>query len=101
VRVDGAQVERALANLIGNALKFSPPDSPVFVRVEHGSTELRFHVVDQGPGVRAEDRDAMFRPFHSGGLGLAIARGFAEVNGGAVWAQDDPTGGHFVLALPK
>jgi two-component system, OmpR family, sensor histidine kinase KdpD len=101
VRVDGAQVERALANLIGNALKFSPPGSPVFVRVEHGSTELRFHVVDQGPGVRAEDRDAMFRPFHSGGLGLAIARGFAEVNGGAVWAQDDPTGGHFVLALPK
>jgi two-component system, OmpR family, sensor histidine kinase KdpD len=100
VRVDGPQVERALANLIGNALKFSPPGSPVTVRVEPGTTELRIHVVDQGPGVRAEDRDALFRPFHSGGLGLAIARGFAELNGGAVWAQDDPTGGHFVLALP-
>jgi len=100
VRVDGAQVERALANLIGNALKFSPPDSPVFVRVEHGSTELRFHVLDHGPGIRDADRESLFRPFHSGGLGLAIARGFAEVNGGAVWAQEDPTGGHFVLALP-
>ena len=100
VRVDGAQVERALANLIGNALKFSPPGSPVLVRVEHGATELRFHVVDHGPGTRAADRESIFRPFHSGGLGLAIARGFAEVNGGAVWAQDDPTGGHFVLALP-
>ena len=100
VRVDGPQVERALANLIGNALKFSPPGSPVTVRVEPGATELRIHVVDQGPGVRAEDRDGLFRPFHSGGLGLAIARGFAELNGGAVWAQDDPTGGHFVLALP-
>jgi len=99
VRVDGAQVERALANLIGNALKFSPPGSPVLVRVEHGATELRFHVVDHGPGTRAADRESIFRPFHSGGLGLAIARGFAEVNGGAVWAQDDPTGGHFVLAL--
>jgi len=100
VRVDGAQVERALANLIGNALKFSPPDSPVFVRVEHGSTELRFHVLDHGPGIRDADRESLFRPFHGGGLGLAIARGFAEVNGGAVWAQDDPAGGHFVLALP-
>jgi two-component system sensor histidine kinase KdpD len=100
VRVDGAQVERALANLIGNALKFSPPDSPVFVHVEHGSTELRFHVLDHGPGIRDADRESLFRPFHSGGLGLAIARGFAEVNGGAVWAQEDPTGGHFVLALP-
>jgi two-component system sensor histidine kinase KdpD len=102
VRVDGAQVERALSNLIDNALKFSPPDSPVVVRVEHGATELRIHVVDHGPGVHGADRARLFEPFRGEGtgLGLAIARGFAEVNGGAVWAQDDPTGGHFVLALP-
>ena len=102
VRVDGPQVERALSNLIDNALKFSPPDSPVVVRVEHGATELRIHVVDHGPGVRGADRARLFEPFRGEGtgLGLAIARGFAEVNGGAVWAQDDPTGGHFVLALP-
>jgi two-component system sensor histidine kinase KdpD len=107
VRVDGPQVERALANLIDNALKFSPPGSPVFVRVEHGATELRIHVIDRGPGLRDGDRAHLFAPFRRGdtrtrgaGLGLAIARGFAEVNGGAVWAQDDPTGGHFVLALP-
>jgi two-component system sensor histidine kinase KdpD len=102
VRVDGPQVERALSNLIDNALKFSPPDSPVLVRVEHGATELRIHVVDHGPGVQAADRARLFEPFRGEGtgLGLAIARGFAEVNGGAVWTQDDPTGGHFVLALP-
>jgi two-component system, OmpR family, sensor histidine kinase KdpD len=102
VRVDGPQVERALANLIDNALKFSPPESFVLVRVEHGATELRIHVIDHGPGVRDAERDRVFEPFHGDGtgLGLAIARGFAEVNGGAVWAQDDPTGGHFVLALP-
>jgi two-component system sensor histidine kinase KdpD len=102
VCVDGAQVERALSNLIDNALKFSPADLPVVVRVEHGARELRIHVVDHGPGVHGADRARLFEPFRGEGtgLGLAIARGFAEVNGGAVWAQDDPTGGHFVLALP-
>jgi two-component system sensor histidine kinase KdpD len=102
VRVDGPQVERALANLIDNALKYSPPEAPVVVRVEHGATELRIHVVDHGPGIRGADRARLFEPFtgEGTGLGLAIARGFAELNGGAVWAQDDPTGGHFVLALP-
>jgi two-component system sensor histidine kinase KdpD len=102
VRVDGPQVERALSNLIDNALKFSPPETPVTVRVEHGATELRIHVVDHGPGVDAAARGRLFEPFtgEGTGLGLAIARGFAELNGGAVWAQEDPTGGHFVLALP-
>jgi two-component system sensor histidine kinase KdpD len=104
VRVDAAQIERVLANLVENALKFSPPGTPVVVRAEHGATELRIHVVDRGPGVSAADRDAIFQPFRRGGgvgsgLGLAIARGFAEANGGRLWTQEDPTGGHFVLAL--
>ena len=104
VRVDAAQIERVLANLIENALKFSPPGSPVVVRAEHGATELRVHVVDRGPGVSAGERDAIFQPFRRGGgvgsgLGLAIARGFAEANGGRLWTQEDPAGGHFVLAL--
>jgi len=106
VRVDGPQVERVLANLIDNALKFSPANSTVTVRVEHGATELRIHVVDRGPGIADADRATLFAPFERGegtqrgaGLGLAIARGFTEANGGALWAQDDPTGGHFVLAL--
>jgi two-component system sensor histidine kinase KdpD len=104
VRVDAGQIERVIANLIENALRFSPPGSPVVVRAEHGATELRIHVVDRGPGVAAAERNAIFEPFHRGhpggsGLGLAIARGFAEANGGRVWAQEDPVGGHFVLAL--
>jgi two-component system sensor histidine kinase KdpD len=102
VRVDAAQIERVLANLIENALKFSPSSAPVVVRAEHGSTELRIHVLDRGPGIAAKDRHLVFEPFrgHGSGLGLAIARGFAEANGGRLWTQDDPTGGHFVLALP-
>ncbi|HJQ74712.1 MAG TPA: ATP-binding protein, partial [Gaiellaceae bacterium] len=111
VRVDAAQIERVLANLIDNALKFSPPGTPVVVRAEHGATELRVHVVDRGPGLTSAERDAVFQPFRRGadsvgstrgaGLGLAIARGFAEANGAQLWAQDDPAGGHFVLALAR
>jgi two-component system sensor histidine kinase KdpD len=107
VEVDAAQVERVLANLIDNALHYSPPGSGVLVRAEPGATELRLHVVDRGPGLPAEERDALFQPFRRGsagplgsGLGLSIARGFAEANGGRVWAQDDPAGGHLVLSLP-
>jgi len=96
-----------LANLIDNALHYSPPDSGVVVRAESGATELRIHVVDRGPGLPAEEREALFQPFRRGsagqlgsGLGLSIARGFAEANGGRLWAQDDPAGGHLVLSLP-
>jgi two-component system, OmpR family, sensor histidine kinase KdpD len=107
VEVDAAQVERVLANLIDNALHYSPSESTVVVRAEPGATELRLHVVDRGPGLPDEERDALFQPFRRGdavkrgsGLGLSIARGFAEANGGRVWAQDDPAGGHLVLSLP-
>ena len=104
MRVDAGQIERVLANLIENALRFSPAGSPVVVRAEHGATELRIHVVDRGPGIAAADRASIFQPFNHGagggsGLGLAIARGFTEANGGRLWTQDDPIGGHFVLAL--
>jgi two-component system sensor histidine kinase KdpD len=106
VEVDAAQIERVLANLLDNALKYSPPASFVRLRAEPGATELRIHVVDSGAGLPDEQRDALFQPFrrgaagHGSGLGLAIARGFAEANGGRLWAQDDPGGGHLVLSLP-
>jgi K+-sensing histidine kinase KdpD len=108
VRVDAVQIERVLVNLLDNALKFSPPGSPVNVRAEEGGGALLLHVVDQGPGVVAGEREAVFEPFRRGdgvaprgaGLGLAIARGFSEANGARVWAEEDPWGGHFVLALP-
>jgi len=107
VLVDPVQLERVLVNLLENALKFSPAGSAVRVRAETDAAELRLHVLDEGAGVGPLERETVFEPFRRGttsaagvGLGLAIARGFAEVNGARVWAEDDPRGGHFVLALP-
>jgi two-component system sensor histidine kinase KdpD len=106
VEVDAAQVERVLANLLENALRYSPAGSQVLLRTEPGATELRIHVIDLGAGLPDKQREALFQPFrrgqagHGSGLGLAIARGFAEANGGRLWAQDDPGGGHLVLSLP-
>lgn len=106
VEVDAAQIERVLANLLENALRYSPPASQVLLRAEPGATELRIHVLDRGAGLPEEQREALFQPFrrgmpgHGSGLGLAIARGFAEANAGRLWAQDDPGGGHLVLSLP-
>jgi two-component system sensor histidine kinase KdpD len=108
VRVDPVQIERVLVNLLENALKFSPAESTVRVRTETSGSELLVHVLDLGQGVSPGLREAVFEPFRRGdeaairgaGLGLAIARGFAEVNGARVWAEGDASGGHFVLALP-
>ena len=98
-----------LVNLLDNALKFSPPGEPVHVRVAATRREVLLRVVDQGPGVAEAELERIFEPFHAAratrargaGLGLAIARGFAEANGGRVWVESRPgQGATFALALP-
>jgi two-component system sensor histidine kinase KdpD len=109
VNVDGVQVQRVLANLIENALRFSPPDAHVVVRITATRKEAIVRVVDQGPGVPASELERVFEPFYrrtgdassGAGLGLAIARGFAAANDGRVWAESRPEqGATFALALP-
>jgi len=109
VNVDAGQIERVLANLIENALKYSPDSEPVHVQVTSTAAEVLVRVVDHGQGIRPGDRDRIFEPFQRGtndgvrgaGLGLAIARGFAEANGGRLWAESrEGQGAAFVLALP-
>ena len=109
VRADAGQIERVLANLIDNALKYSPPEEPVHVQVTETPAEVLVRVVDHGPGIAPADRERIFEPFQraadgavrGAGLGLAIARGFAEANGGRVWAESrEGQGSTFVLALP-
>jgi len=109
VRVDAGQFQRVLANLIENAVKFSPNTGVVHVRTTATRKEAIVRVVDQGPGIPEADLERVFEPFYRGpgderagaGLGLAIARGFAEANGGRVWAESRPgQGATFALALP-
>ncbi|MGE5272473.1 MAG: ATP-binding protein [Verrucomicrobiota bacterium] len=109
VEVDANQLQRALANLIENALKFSPVGAPVHVRITATRKEAIVRVVDQGPGLEPGELERVFDPFHrragdpraGAGLGLAIARGFVEANGGRVWAESRPgQGATFAIALP-
>ena len=110
VRVDQLQAERALANLVENALRYSPASEPVRVQVREAGAEVLVRVVDRGPGIPPGDAERIFEAFQRGsrtgdvrgaGLGLAIARGFAEANGGRVWVESHQgQGATFVLALP-
>ncbi len=109
VRVDGVQLERSLVNLLENALKFSPPPARVVVDAEWRGDEVAIRVVDQGPGLPSGEWESVFEPFRrrssasgsqGAGLGLAIARGFVEANGGRLWAEPATTGGAaFVVAI--
>jgi two-component system, OmpR family, sensor histidine kinase KdpD len=107
VKVDGAQLERVLVNLLENALKFS---RSVGVSVAAADGEAVVRVVDDGPGLAEDERELIFQPFARGssgngsagsGLGLAIARGFLEANGGRIWVESEPgSGSTFAFALP-
>jgi two-component system sensor histidine kinase KdpD len=110
VRADAVQLERAFANLLENAARYSH-GGPVSVRARAVGKRLMVRIVDRGEGIPAAEIARIFEPFyrpasdriaHTGsGLGLAIARGFVEANGGQVWAESLPgQGATFVVALP-
>lgn len=89
---------RALANLLDNAIKYSPEDSPVAVRQKGGAVE----VIDRGAGVTEEQRSLVFNRFYRGpeaqtkpgsGIGLAIVQHVAERHGGGVWFEPEVDGG--------
>ena len=105
VQVDAAQIERVLANVIENAIKFSPPGAQVELAAEHREREVVVRVSDSGPGIPPGDLERIFEPFSRGrsggsGLGLAIVRGFTEVNGGRVWVEPRTGGTTIALSLP-
>ena len=109
VRVDAAQLERALVNVLENALRFSSPADPVELVVSSTGDDVLVTIADRGPGLDPESLERIFEPFEHGraggegtGLGLAIARGFAEANGCRLWAQPRPgSGASFTLELPS
>jgi two-component system sensor histidine kinase KdpD len=111
IRADAAQLERAFANLLENAHRYSA-GLPVHVHARRTGPRVVVRVVDQGPGIKPADLERIFEPFYRGpqangqqwtgsGLGLAIARGFVEANGGQISAESLPgQGTSFVVALP-
>ncbi len=102
-----ADLERALLNLVENALRFSPPDAPVHIEAKKTNGEIHLSVSDQGPGVPEAHRQRIFERFfttdaeRSGtGLGLAIVRSVAECHGGRIDLNSNESGATFSLVLP-
>ncbi|MFF4901195.1 ATP-binding protein [Streptomyces sp. NPDC001068] len=110
VHVDKGLLERVVANVVENAVKYSPADTLVLVKASSMADRVEVRVVDRGPGVPDEAKERIFEPFQrygdaprgaGVGLGLAVARGFTEAMGGTLTAEDTPGGGlTMVLSLP-
>ncbi|MBB5705768.1 sensor histidine kinase [Sphingopyxis panaciterrulae] len=111
---DGHRLERAIDNIIDNAISFSPPGGLVCIAATRLGDEVHVRVDDDGPGIPAAQREAIFRRFHSerpdgeafgrhSGLGLAIARAIVEGHGGTIAARDrddHQPGASLLITLP-
>ncbi len=108
VRADRARVLRILSNLLGNALKFTPPGGTVTVCAVPAEGGVRFSVADTGTGIAPQHLPHLFDRYWQArrgekqglGLGLAIAKGIADAHGGRIWAESEPGKGatfHFTL----
>ena len=102
-------LERALDNLLRNALRFSPPDQPVVISMQRQGASVTLSVRDHGPGVASEHLQQLGKPFFRApgqsstghGLGLAIARRAAQRHGGELLLANHPEGGFVAtLSLP-
>jgi two-component system sensor histidine kinase KdpD len=111
-RADVGRVGQVLDNVLGNAIKFSPPGSSVEVLVRRSGDDVVISITDQGPGLMPEDVDRVFERYYRGrttastvpglGVGLALSREIVEAHGGRIWAESagPGKGSTFSIALP-
>ena len=102
VSLDAALAEHIFINLLENALKYTPPGSPLAIAAKRREQEIEVEVADCGPGIPPEDLDKIFDMFYRGtrdlsqkgyGLGLSICRAIVEAHGGRIWAENRQGGG--------
>ena len=112
IRMDREKIMRALGNLIGNAVKFTPAGGHITISAQPVDGGVRISVADTGPGIPKEDLGAIFDKFQQGamtsynkikgtGLGLAIVKHIINAHGGRVWAESEiGSGSVFIFVLP-
>jgi two-component system sensor histidine kinase KdpD len=110
VHVDAVLIEQVLENLLENAVKYTPPSTPITITAEARPKEIEIAVADRGPGLAPGDERRVFDKFYraqaersqSGvGLGLAICEAIIQAHGGRIWAERNPQGGAvFRFVLP-
>lgn len=112
ILIDPVLVRQIVTNLLRNVLEHTPEGIPVWIHLRHHDDAVRLVVEDAGPGVPADTKDDVFRPFFScathsddpggTGIGLSLVRLFTELHGGTVAVSDRPGGGaRFVITLPR
>jgi two-component system sensor histidine kinase KdpD len=110
VPLDSVLIEQVLINLLENALKHTPSDSPIDIDAWSADGAVVVEVADHGPGLPPGDEQRVFEKFYHTqapgrvtgvGLGLTICRGLVEAHGGRIWAENRPEGGaRFRFTLP-
>jgi two-component system sensor histidine kinase KdpD len=102
VAIDGVLMEQVFINLIENALKYTPPSTPIAIDMRREPDAVAVSITDAGRGIAAGDEERIFEKFYraesrglqgGSGLGLTIARGIVAAHGGRIWAENAPSGG--------
>lgn len=107
LKLDPLQIKQAIANLLSNAIHFSPQGAKIFIDWQEQQGDVLLTLRDEGPGLSSEDLQQLFKPFYTRrsegtGLGLAIAQKVAIDHGGKLWARNAPKkGAEFLLSLPR
>ncbi|RYF35877.1 MAG: ATP-binding protein, partial [Comamonadaceae bacterium] len=109
--LDAEKISTALGNLISNAIRYSPAQGEIQIRLSQPGNGVCLDIQDQGPGVAEQDRLRIFEPFYRGerqpidamrgsGIGLSIVHEYISAHGGRIELLPDTPGAHFRIELP-